>query len=65
MDDFKITMAAARVNAGLTQGELAQKMGVSRFTIINWETGKVRIKPPYLHLLCEICNIPEDYIFLP
>lgn len=37
---LKISVAAARVNAGLTQKELAEKCGVSESTIINWENGK-------------------------
>ena len=36
----KISLRAARVNAGLTQSEAAKKIGVSRDTIINWESGK-------------------------
>ena len=35
-----ITMKAARVNAGLTQNEVAKVMGVSNVTISNWEKGK-------------------------
>ena len=33
----KITLKAARVNAGLTQKELAEKIGKSETTIIKWE----------------------------
>ena len=36
----KISLRAARVNARLTQGEAAEKIGVSRSTIVNWESGK-------------------------
>lgn len=35
-----ITLKAARVNAGYTQGEIAERMGVSNVTISNWEKGK-------------------------
>lgn len=35
-----MTMKAARVNAGLTQNEVAKVMGVSNVTISNWEKGK-------------------------
>jgi transcriptional regulator with XRE-family HTH domain len=37
---IKISLAAARVNAGLTQKELAKECNVSEATIINWESGK-------------------------
>lgn len=65
MEDFKITLAAARVNAGLTQEEVAKKMQVSKRTIINWEKGKVIPKLAQLSMLCTIYNAPKDYIFLP
>jgi transcriptional regulator with XRE-family HTH domain len=60
-----ITMEAARVNTGLTQQELAEKMGVSRSTVIDWENGKRRIKPAYLFLFCKITGFTEDDIILP
>lgn len=39
MTNAKITLKAARVNAGLTQKEAAQSIGVSVATIKNWESG--------------------------
>lgn len=35
-----ISLAAARVNAKLTQKEFAEKCGVSESTVIAWEAGK-------------------------
>lgn len=35
-----MSLAAARVNARLTQKELAEKCGVSESTIIAWEAGR-------------------------
>jgi DNA-binding XRE family transcriptional regulator len=63
--DFKITMAAARVNAGLTQQELADKMQVTKQTIINWEKGRVIPKQAQFAMYCNICNVSQNYIFLP
>lgn len=63
--DFKITMAAARVNAGMTQAELADKIGVSRISLMAWEQGKHKPKPIYLRLFCEAVGIPQDYLLLP
>ena len=34
------SLAAARVNAKLTQKELARRCGVSESTVIAWETGR-------------------------
>jgi len=61
----KITMEAARVNAGLTQAALAEKMGVSRATVIDWESGKREIKTAYLYMFCRLTGFSEDDILLP
>ena len=51
----RITMEAARVNAGLTQDKIAAKMGISRSFYNNIETGKVtEIKPVYIYAFCQI-----------
>lgn len=61
----KITMEAARRNAGLTQAQLADKMDVSRQTVIDWENGKREIKTAYLYLFCRVTGFSEDDILLP
>lgn len=65
MEKRKIKIAAVRVNAGLSQEELAEKMNVSRSSIVNWENGKTSISSASLFQLAEICNWPVDQIFLP
>lgn len=65
MENFKITLEAARVNAGLTQAELAEKMGVSRESVRAWETGAREMKTAYFYMFCDIVGISKDYIFLP
>jgi len=37
---FQKRLQQLRERAGLTQNELGQKVGVSRFTVIDWESGK-------------------------
>lgn len=61
----KITLEAARVNAKLTQAELAEKMGVSRQSVIDWENGKREMKTVYLFMFCSITGFSEDDILLP
>jgi len=61
----KLTMEAARVNAGLTQAELAEKMGISRATVNNIENGKMEVRPVYLYAFCHIVGVSEDDILLP
>ena len=61
----KIPFRAARVAAGLTQLEVAEKMGVSRSTVIDWESGEREIRPPYLLLFSTITGYSVDDIILP
>lgn len=65
LEKVQISLAAARVNAGLTQMDVAEKMHVSKQTIINWEKGKVLPKPAQLEMMCRLYNFPVDNIFLP
>ena len=60
-----ISLAAARVNANMTQDEVAKAMNVSKSTIINWEKGRNSPKYSQMEKLCEIYKMPLDYIFLP
>lgn len=64
MAEYKVTLAAARVNAGYTQSEIARKMQVTKQTIINWEKGKVIPKPAQFYMLCEEYKAPRDCISL-
>lgn len=64
-EKLQISLAAARVNAGMTQDEVAKKMGVTRATIISWEKGKVIPGIPEMEMLSRTYGIPQDYIFLP
>ena len=65
MVDYKISLAAARVNAKLTQQQAAEKIGVNKCTIINWERGKTRITFKNLTELCKLYGVPVDLIFVP
>lgn len=59
---FKITMASARVNAGLTQKQLAVACEVSETTVFNWENGKSFPSVRKLPLLEKAYGIPLDYV---
>lgn len=37
---FRITLEAARVNAGMLQKEVCERLGISLTTLVNWEKGK-------------------------
>ena len=64
-DTFQITLAAARVNAGMTQEDVAKRLNLSKTTIVNWEKGKIRPGTAQFETLCRIYNVPADNIFLP
>ena len=59
----KITLKAARVNAGLSQAEAAKKIGVASSTLRNWEAGKTFPNQPKIEKLCEVYGIPFEVIF--
>jgi len=65
MENLQISLAAARVNANMTQIDAAQAMQVTKQTIINWEKGKVIPRIPELEMLARTYNISVDNIFLP
>ena len=65
MEFPKISLAAARVNAEMTQEEVAEIMHVSKNTIINWEKGRVEVSVAILNTLASIYNYPIDFISLP
>lgn len=62
---LQISLSAARVNAGMTQEEVAKKMGISKNTIVNWEKGKTNLSIADVEMLSNIYQIPKDNIFLP
>ncbi len=60
-----ISLAAARVNAKLTQEEVAKKLRINKQTIVSWEKGESEPKVSQAMALSELYNIPIDNIFLP
>lgn len=65
MSEIKISLAAVRVNAEMTQEQVAQELHVSRQTVMNWETGKASPSYATLETLSRLYNFPIDNIFLP
>lgn len=65
MEKFKISLAAARVNAKMTQEFVAKSLGISKSTVVSWEKGKTSPKASDLKKMCELYCITMDYIFLP
>ena len=65
MNRLKISLKAARVNANLSQEEVARKMKKSKVTINNWENGKTEIDYGNLNELCRLYSVTIDDIVLP
>lgn len=62
---LKISLSAARVNAKLTQEEVAKIIKKSKNTVSNWEIGRSEIDQANLAYLCELYGVSIDNIFLP
>lgn len=58
MAEFTISLKAARINAELSQGEAAAKVGVSESTLANWEQGRHKIAYENLKMLSDVYNVP-------
>lgn len=65
LKELQISLAAARVNAGMTQDEVAKEMHISKATLGKWESGKIIPKVAQLSFLSNLYKIPIDNIFLP
>ncbi|MDO7281757.1 helix-turn-helix transcriptional regulator [Shouchella clausii] len=62
---IKLTLAAARVNAGLKQEQAAKLIGVTPKTLGSYERGNTAIPGYRLKRAAEVYGIPEDMIKLP
>ena len=61
----KITLKAARVNAGMTQDEAAHALNKTKQTIVNWESGLTEIKYRDLMRLSELYSMPIEFLNIP
>lgn len=58
----KITLKAARVNAGLSQKEAANKLNISNKTLCNWENGVSTPKVEKIDAICSLYGVSYDAI---
>lgn len=59
----KITLKAARVNAGMSQREVAEELHVAQTTVRNWENGKTDPKLGQFMKMCSLYKVSSDSIF--
>ena len=58
----KITLSAARVNAGYSQKAAAELLNISNKTMCNWEKGKSFPDQPMIERLCKLYGVTYDMI---
>ena len=54
-------LRAAREAAGLTQAELAQKLGKSQTMVSQAESGAARVSERYVRTVLKACRLPADW----
>lgn len=62
---MELTLKAARVNAGMTQADIAQLVGVTKQTVSNWECGYNAPTAYKLKCLCNLYGVKMDDVILP
>lgn len=60
----RITLEACRVNAKLTQKELADFLGITQQTVSNWERGFSEPSLTQIRKISDVSGIPIDFIFV-
>lgn len=63
MEQLRDDLKARRTAAGLTQAELAAKLGLRPQTVSKWETGVCAPDLDYLNRLCALYNITPTALF--
>lgn len=62
---MKLSLEALRVNAGMTQSDVADRLGVSRQTVMKWERGEMEPKELVIYALAKLYEVEIDRIRIP
>ena len=62
-ETIQISLAAARVNANLTQDEVVRELKITKNTLVAWEKGTSEPKISQARELSKLYNMPLDCIF--
>ena len=65
MEEYKVSLKAARVNSGMKQAYVAEALKISTKTLCNWESERTYPTLDMLVRLCSLYKIPLDKIILP
>lgn len=58
----RMSLRAARVNAGLSQKEASKALGISNKTLCSWENGKTFPDQPMIEKICALYGVTYDMI---
>jgi transcriptional regulator with XRE-family HTH domain len=58
--DFGRRMADARERAGITQQQLAEKLGTSQRAVAHWERDPVALRPDQIAAVADTLNVTTD-----
>ena len=61
--DLKLTLESARVNAGYTQVQAADKLGLKPTTLASWERDSTKLSYVEAHRLAKLYGITPDLLF--
>lgn len=62
MDTFSTRLREARTEKGLTQKELAERIGVTKGRVTHYETNKGHPNTPVLLEICRVLNVSSDWL---
>ncbi len=62
---MRLSLESLRVNAGMTQQDVADILGVSRSTVMKWERGDVAPKGLVIYALSKLYSVEIDNIRIP
>lgn len=62
MNELGARIKSLRIEAGYTQPQLAEKIGVSKAVISFWENGVNEPKASYIKLLAKCFKVSTDYL---
>ncbi len=60
--EFGRRMAEARERTGLTQAELAKRLGVTQQVVAAWERRNIALRPEQIRTLAEALSTSADYL---
>lgn len=60
---FGLRLFAARENAGLTQAQVAEKLGITQTAYALWERREMSLRPQQIEKLASILKVSPEYFF--